>query len=240
MHGDEAVWEVQVTKVEEDTIRYFAPKWIRNMISFADTKIPDVSELSLEGKKRIVILGTGLSALKYERRREDFIVGNQTTLLVEERMLPDACIVTDAGDPVLDKLLQVPMYKKRATKFILADSVDERVVKNLAGRASMYGFHHSLSLGLTGDIIDAFKPERIQTVVTQVGSSMNAAFLLFSKMMLQRKERGEEMLPIYLAGVDYKNPPKGQEEQYKIYEETLEWLIKNAEGFGISLYREKV
>ena len=229
-----------MTPAEVDTIRYFAPKWIRNMISFEGTKIPDVSELSLEGKKRIVVLGTGLSALKYERRKEDFVVGNQTTLLVEERMLLDACIVTDAGDPVLGKLIQVPLYKKRAAKFLLADIVDEKVVKHLAGKASMYGFHHSLSLGLAGDIIDAFKPKRLETVVTQVGSSMNAAFLLFSKMMLKRKTRGEEPLPIYLAGVDYKNPAEGQEEQYKVYEEVLEWLIKNAEGFGVSVYREKI
>ena len=229
-----------MTKVEEDTIKYFAPKWIRNMIAFADTKIPDVAELSLEGKKRIVILGTGLSALKYERRQDDFVVGNQTTLLVEERMLLDACIVTDAGDAVLGKLIQVPLYKKRAAKFILADIVDEKVVRHLAGKASMYGFHHSLSLGLVGDIIDAFKPKRLETNITQVGSSMNAAFLLFSKMMLKRKWEGKEMLHIYLAGVDYRNPAEGQEEQYKMYEETLEWLIKNAEGFGVSAYRETI
>jgi hypothetical protein len=213
--------------------------WIRNSMlnRAAIGHWHDASEyVAPQLVKRIIILGTGPTSRQYlltqdEHQKGDIVVGNQSAL-VENKDIIDICVVSDAQDAVYRKINEISPQGWKMPAFMLASFVDHRIVMAIRKHhGTFYGFYnYPTDNDELAEELDRIKPKGITTCVAQVGSSMNAAIILMCALQFRHTL---PKVPIKVYGVDYQYEDGSRSRSFEIYEEQLQWLLKELKDYKI-------
>jgi hypothetical protein len=187
------------------TLEKMWPLWFRNMAY--NTDLDDIEQIPICDRlvARVVVLGTGASAIEFrdrydrdiEFRKSTLLVGNQSSHCIGMDMM----VLTDGQDEVPRKIRTVDTDERMR---IAMANIVHPACKSIPCMG-VWGFKHVVNAGENPELkavnaaMSAIAGKSLKTWVIQVGMSLNAAILIVDKLMAWGKIPN---VPIILAGVD--------------------------------------